>query len=626
MKTYLWILIILLLIISVYYVCRTCYTKKSNSKKLFQIEGFEYNIEGSKLVKFNNSKEPNIYIPQYSADSERILTLLYDRFYFDEVNGNLVEIVPTKDGVCKFGEDCENDNTGTTIAQIIVVTRDGNIVKYPTSLDEDGSVVPFDTDASMITTISTTRIQYNYVALNGQYQVLYFSIDNRTYIHIFLVMSGKYRNICTYAFDNENPVEPIMYENTSTVFPKNNVQEVIDESPYETDVVGTFNITENIYMNMQNQSLNIYGKSDTYIYPIIGGGSTATNVPPDVEAGTPIEKFTSWAVNDDAGNMVLVIAYLNDIIVGSYSIDLERKITVSNGGNKKCITHFDIETNTPTSMIQKIIVDINVNNSMYTLSVPTTNPVIISSTIPTMSTSVTESSYNFDDVNITFDTSAPYPDIEICGDNEECKRYVNYYKREMNINDSNDYIRKSEIIPGITDNEKYMAPCRATSEPTDYCKSKNVTATTNPNIVLITNPMNNPSNILNNKIDVPTNKIDVPTNKIDVPTNKIYVPTKKTEQAEEEGQEEGEEEEKDDYLDDLLDDLVDVPNVSDKIKKLVDYLTKEEELSTPRPNTSIGDTKGMNPGKDMYSYFGALPNKGESNFIPVNSDFSAFRR
>jgi hypothetical protein len=48
-------------------------------------------------------------------------------------------------------------------------------------------------------------------------------------------------------------------------------------------------------------------------------------------------------------------------------------------------------------------------------------------------------------------------------------------------------------------------------------------------------------------------------------------------------------------------------------------------LSTPRPNTSTGDATGMNTGKDMYSYFGALPNKGESDFIPVNSDFSAFR-
>jgi hypothetical protein len=291
------------------------------------------------------------------------------------------------------------------------------------------------------------------------------------------------------------------------------------------------------------------------------------------------------------------------------------KIIKSNSGNPKCISSFNVKTTTPRT-INQIVLDLNgfeknEENSMDTQFVPTTNPGIF---VPT------QSSYNFDDVNITFDTSAPYPDIEICGDDEQCKKYVNYYKNEMKINDSEDYIRKSEIIPGITDNEKYMGPCRATSEPIDYCKSKNVSPTMNPNLLVISN-------------SATTQQMDSNTN-ISTRTTadlKTSVPTKTSDEGEEEGNEEVEGEEGEDSLDDLLGKLSDKfsdasSNVSDKMQKLVDYLSKEEEISTPRPNTSIGDTKGMNPGKDMYSYFGALPNKGESNFIPVNSDFSAFRR
>jgi hypothetical protein len=46
----------------------------------------------------------------------------------------------------------------------------------------------------------------------------------------------------------------------------------------------------------------------------------------------------------------------------------------------------------------------------------------------------------------------------------------------------------------------------------------------------------------------------------------------------------------------------------------------------PYMNSQVSARYNTAPGADPYSYYGALPSKGQSNYIPITADFSAFSK
>ena len=76
---------------------------KENRRALIQIKKTKINYSGIESfdtstfapdqISFNKSRQPFVNLPQYSSSSSKNLCLIYDRFYFDINNGNLVEII-----------------------------------------------------------------------------------------------------------------------------------------------------------------------------------------------------------------------------------------------------------------------------------------------------------------------------------------------------------------------------------------------------------------------------------------------------------------------------------------------------------------------------------------------------
>ena len=157
------------------------------------------------FVNFQNTATAGsfVYIPQYSSDSTRTLTLLYDNLYFDQKNGNLIEVdAPAV-------TSSANDNTGNSITKLYVISRKGDQLTTYSTVSNNNTIVA-NVNESKSTTMSSVFGNYSYITMcanTDTYQVFYTSWDNDTYIHIMKIgnqPSGT--NIITYYFNASGSV------------------------------------------------------------------------------------------------------------------------------------------------------------------------------------------------------------------------------------------------------------------------------------------------------------------------------------------------------------------------------------------------------------------------------------
>jgi len=131
---------------------------------------------------------------------------LYDSLFFDNKNGNLIEVDSTTLGT--------NDTTGASINSIYVIPRIKTInsyYTYSTPLKDSD-----DTEASSIegTTSSYSSYFYNTQSTNtDNYTVFVFPWDQETYIHI--VNDTTKNNVGSFYFDNKKRAESYFYTSST---------------------------------------------------------------------------------------------------------------------------------------------------------------------------------------------------------------------------------------------------------------------------------------------------------------------------------------------------------------------------------------------------------------------------
>ena len=145
--------------------------------------------------KSSNSAQSNPYaltIPTYSTNKQ--VTKLFDNLYFDTGNGNLIEIDSPK-----YGTNVSEDVIGNTIISTTVTSRtnSGNSKIYTGNVS-----IPQNTSESLQSMSSSySSIIYTSKSMNtDRYYVMYIPWNNNTYIHILDITNNTH--VGTYGMNN----------------------------------------------------------------------------------------------------------------------------------------------------------------------------------------------------------------------------------------------------------------------------------------------------------------------------------------------------------------------------------------------------------------------------------------
>jgi len=412
------------------------------------------------FVNFNQSNASNygnsIHIPQYSTDDNRKAISLYDNLYFDNVNGNLLEV----DGLaCNKGNSISGntsciDNYGTSITNIYVTTRDAiHTNLYRTQYKEDGSVLPFNTVESQNTTLVPTISEYAYTTrceTTDTYQVFYIAINSNTFIHIMDIDKSAYpeagANVVTYALSQDGIVgTPKNYNYSIENVPKyssnpaksnsdmNNGSLISDPNYMSGSNAGQiFQLTPFVRYDIKNGYVLVtHSNGVGYdVYDRSTGAIVPGNAGPK-EALESLSSLTSMAINDGNNGMVLVASIglntsicliVGDAAEGSYKIS-------------ECYSFDEAGPLKPSDG----------------LKAGSTNTWADSSSSSTTTTTAPTSSAS--DVNTANQPTGQLPSF--CGDDISCKWfwYFNTMGQGNSFNKngivSNDHMLKTQFVPSF---------------------------------------------------------------------------------------------------------------------------------------------------------------------------------
>lgn len=195
---------------------------------------FSFREEG--FVDFNRDNQTSMYIPQYSADSERKVIHLYDNIYYDNLNGALIEVNGTQGGT-------ETDISGATITDIRIVSRSqqGEVSTVVTKKTEDtNEIIPEDTSISLNKETAKLYGDYTYITETEEIQES---------------PPDKYKYVCMYSGWNTDTVlqlfkttgTDLTYIKSYLLTPtgiKNTIAGTISPTHIQTDPAKTYSYDE----------------------------------------------------------------------------------------------------------------------------------------------------------------------------------------------------------------------------------------------------------------------------------------------------------------------------------------------------------------------------------------------
>ena len=212
------IFLILLIVLVVFIVI-------SNSS-FFQQEGF---------VSFLQSESPATLqtVPQYNPDKP--VYKLYDNLYFDNNNGSLIELTSTK-----FTGNV--DLVGNTITQMSVLPRSSTVsYTYELSSPSQRIAPPPETIVS-----SYTPLIYETEGVNtDMYSVFYMPWGKKTFLHILNTSSSPVANEGSFLFSDTSVVYSKMLDGSEIYVGEYNVDG--DENNYKEVTKAVYNTSRKVY-------------------------------------------------------------------------------------------------------------------------------------------------------------------------------------------------------------------------------------------------------------------------------------------------------------------------------------------------------------------------------------------
>jgi hypothetical protein len=171
-------------------------------KRLLSVEGFQ---EGNTNMTPITTSLNSMSLPQYSTQHN--VYQLYDSIFFDDINGNIIEVSTTLSV-----PDAANVGKSISQSSTIVTPRNGSeTVTYISQYAN--TIIPQDVNSSLVDSMELLYTSWSYytqtVPPAKSYCVLYMPWGNLTYIHI--IDNASNNQVATFLFHPTNPPQSLYY-------------------------------------------------------------------------------------------------------------------------------------------------------------------------------------------------------------------------------------------------------------------------------------------------------------------------------------------------------------------------------------------------------------------------------
>lgn len=269
--------------------------------------------EGMLAYQYGTAPVSNVQIPNYtnvSGNYGKHVNLVYDNIYFDTDNANLIELNGN-------GYTGNADIQGNTLSSISVSSHNDN-----NNNKNINTFVWNTTDLASLDKLANeskrkfkpSYYEYDYITTStntDKYQVFVLPWNDSTYIHV--INLTKKTNVVTACFGPDNSSQSKVYETTSNALPFTNNTTIYDSEPYIDSYFENSNIFVLSGQTMFEEktklvcmltditdfpTIKLYNQQGNYVLP--------TQVNNQVVSKT---QFTPYILYDEIGNkMVLTIS------------------------------------------------------------------------------------------------------------------------------------------------------------------------------------------------------------------------------------------------------------------------------------------------------------------------------
>ena len=280
------------------------------------IFGYRANQEGFTMYKYTKASIDTVWIPQYTKTSSTpTVYKLYDNIFFDNKNGNLIEIDASANGSAT-----NYDNSGATIKNIYITTRanSNQTARYLITLSNE-NIIAQDTTESLISALPNSFQSFKYITQSpntDKYTAFYMPWNDSTYIHIIVdSQTGSDKNIGTFLFGPSNTVQNKFYADDASLNLSSYVQDndasnnkaIVDLSYSSTRQI--YQLSHNVKFDALNANLILKTGSTLIVYDRNGTASQPiTNTNPVTNLSSEIQNvaFNSFTVLDSDGQVVVL--------------------------------------------------------------------------------------------------------------------------------------------------------------------------------------------------------------------------------------------------------------------------------------------------------------------------------
>ena len=169
-------------------------------------------VDGFIGYKFDTPPLETVILPMYSDKNN--LHKMYDSLYFDNKNGNIVEIDATAYADLSGNVSGTIDASGSTITALHVVPRIGNSVKSY-KIEKITDVIP--TPATTTDKSYQSKVYPTISKATDSYTTFMMPWHDNTYVHIMNNSAAKPENIGTYAFTNGSSAQQYDYTDNAAM-------------------------------------------------------------------------------------------------------------------------------------------------------------------------------------------------------------------------------------------------------------------------------------------------------------------------------------------------------------------------------------------------------------------------
>ena len=242
---------------------------------------------------------------------------LYDNIYFDDRNGNLIEVSTIND----TAGNLTTGNTNTSVSTI--VTKRSN---YSTTFYVSASGINQNLESSSISEITPkyTSCYYPSQTNNYNYNVFYMPWNKDTFIHIIDNINKK--QLSTFLFSPGSETKSLYYSQptnidlTDYVSDNSNDNNKMVIEPLYDDIKHVYQLSQYVKYDLVNSNLIITTEPTrkVVVYDINKNTFTVSSSNNNISnRSRPNPNITSYVVKDSLGqNIVLCIPNKNNVLIG----------------------------------------------------------------------------------------------------------------------------------------------------------------------------------------------------------------------------------------------------------------------------------------------------------------------